>query len=175
MFDILPYKLHGNISSCMFSVFLSGFYLRWYCVWSQDTCKTSMIFSCWFFSNLPLFSFCLILQIWSEVWELHQPCSLPLCKLCCRWGLKPAWWRVWCRLSTCWQASITSQCQSWLVMFCKQKRRRGRQGKTIKVTEICKNVLHLALIMISPYWYEWFISAYFYATFPSVFTKYYFN
>lgn len=76
----------------------------------------------------------LICQIWSEVWRLPQPCSPLWCRPCCRWASKPAWWKVWFRQNTCWQADSTLQCPTWSATCCRRSRRTERGRHRAEVT-----------------------------------------
>lgn len=82
-------------------------------------------------------------QIWSEVWELHRPCFLLWYSLCSRWALKPAWWRVWSKPSTFWQASITRLYLTWLLMYCRRRRKTDRAGLEAEVAVIVRKQLSL--------------------------------
>lgn len=85
-------------------------------------------------SHLPHFFPPLYCQIWSEVWQLPRPCFPLWCRLCCRWGLKPAWWRAWSRRSTFWRASSTLLYLTWSVTYCRRSRRTDRGGHRAEVT-----------------------------------------
>lgn len=81
----------------------------------------------------------LFCQIWLEVWQLPRLCFLLWCRLCCRWVLKPAWWRVWSRLSTFWRASSTLPYRTWSVTYCRRSRRTDRGGHRVEVTSVESN------------------------------------
>lgn len=99
------------------------------------------VFVCFFplyvaghWSHLPHFFPPLYCQIWSEVWQLPRPCFPLWCRLCCRWGLKPAWWRAWSTRSTFWRASSTLLYLTWSVTSCRRSRRTDRGGHRAEVT-----------------------------------------
>lgn len=107
-----------------------------------DYCLSGGYVFVWFFplyvaghwSHLPHFFPPLYCQILSEVWQLPRPCSPLWCRLCCRWGLKPAWWRAWSRRSTFWRASSTLLYLTWSVTYCRRSRRTDRGGHRAEVT-----------------------------------------